>query len=256
MARKKKKAMGGLPPVPGWYVSFTDMASLLMCFFIMMATFSTAETEKFNQMSGALSGAFGTLSTSSGRAKPEVMDPLNVGNNPKDNGGERATPLRRDAAEDIVRGIQKTTDYDLKIDLMDVVGGFRLKVLKGDAREYFKLGTADLTEETEVLLREIALFFKSLPVRIVVETHVDSLTWNFGGFASADDLSERLAVRAAKVLEEAGFVPENVAVAPKGDRSPASPSGRSETATARRENRRIELLVLNISDDPVFSERR
>ena len=52
----------GLRPVPIWMVSFADLLSLLVTFFVMMLTFSTADRENFEKASGSLRGALGVTS--------------------------------------------------------------------------------------------------------------------------------------------------------------------------------------------------
>jgi len=46
----------GLPP---WLATFADLMSLLMCFFVLLLSFSEIEATKFKQMAGAVRMAFG-----------------------------------------------------------------------------------------------------------------------------------------------------------------------------------------------------
>ena len=56
MARKKKEECAG---IPGWLVSFGDLMSLLLTFFILLYSMSTVSTEKFFQSIRGLTEAFG-----------------------------------------------------------------------------------------------------------------------------------------------------------------------------------------------------
>lgn len=51
------------PPrtVPEWLVTFSDVMSLLLTFFVMMLTFSSKDKEKFDKASGSLRGAMGVM---------------------------------------------------------------------------------------------------------------------------------------------------------------------------------------------------
>jgi len=57
------------PPrcVPDWLVTFSDVMSLLLTFFVMLLTFSTQDREQFDKASGSLRGAMGVLSSDPGR---------------------------------------------------------------------------------------------------------------------------------------------------------------------------------------------
>lgn len=52
----EKKGGGG---APGWIVTFSDLMSLLLAFFVLLFSFSSIEDEKFDQVGGSLKEAFG-----------------------------------------------------------------------------------------------------------------------------------------------------------------------------------------------------
>lgn len=47
------------PGIPAWVVTFADLMSLLMCFFVLLLSFSEIDAMKFQQIAGELSKAFG-----------------------------------------------------------------------------------------------------------------------------------------------------------------------------------------------------
>jgi len=57
------------PPrgVPNWLVTFSDVMSLLLTFFVMLLTFSTQDREQFDKASGSLRGAMGVVMPDIGR---------------------------------------------------------------------------------------------------------------------------------------------------------------------------------------------
>jgi chemotaxis protein MotB len=48
---------------PPWIVTFADLMVLLMCFFVLMLSFSEMDAQKFKLMSGAMHEAFGVQTT-------------------------------------------------------------------------------------------------------------------------------------------------------------------------------------------------
>lgn len=59
MAEKRRPKGAEDPTCPMWMVSFSDMMSLMMTFFVMLVTFSTPDQGKLAEVYGALRGAFG-----------------------------------------------------------------------------------------------------------------------------------------------------------------------------------------------------
>lgn len=47
------------PGTPDWIVTFTDLMSLLLCFFVLLLTFSTPRVEKLEELRGSIAGSFG-----------------------------------------------------------------------------------------------------------------------------------------------------------------------------------------------------
>ena len=57
MARKKPEGGG----VPEWLVTFADLMSLLVCFFVLIISFSIQDQEKLQVVAGSMKDAFGIL---------------------------------------------------------------------------------------------------------------------------------------------------------------------------------------------------
>ena len=47
------------PGAPAWVMTFADLMSLLMCFFVLLLSFSEIEASKFKQIAGSMEKAFG-----------------------------------------------------------------------------------------------------------------------------------------------------------------------------------------------------
>lgn len=57
MARKKIED----PGIPEWLVTFADLMSILVCFFVLIISFSIQDQEKLQVVAGAMKDAFGIL---------------------------------------------------------------------------------------------------------------------------------------------------------------------------------------------------
>ena len=47
------------PGSPGWMGTFADLMSLLMCFFVLLLSFSEMDAMKFKRLAGSMAQAFG-----------------------------------------------------------------------------------------------------------------------------------------------------------------------------------------------------
>ena len=56
MAKKKQEGGGG---APDWLVTFADLMSLLVCFFVLIISFSIQDNEKLQVVAGSMKDAFG-----------------------------------------------------------------------------------------------------------------------------------------------------------------------------------------------------
>ena len=47
------------PGAPMWMATFADLMSLLMCFFVLLLSFSEMDVQKYKQIAGSMKSAFG-----------------------------------------------------------------------------------------------------------------------------------------------------------------------------------------------------
>ncbi|UTW45224.1 flagellar motor protein MotB [bacterium SCSIO 12696] len=86
--------------LPAWLATFADLMSLLMCFFVLLLSFSELDVQKYKQVAGSMKDAFG------------VQNEINVKDIPKGTSiiAQEFSPARPDdpTVENVVR--QKTFD--------------------------------------------------------------------------------------------------------------------------------------------------
>ena len=58
-APRPKKCPECVAGAPAWMATFSDMATLLLCFFVLILSFAEMNVPKFKQISGSMSNAFG-----------------------------------------------------------------------------------------------------------------------------------------------------------------------------------------------------
>ena len=80
-AEEKQESKG----VPAWVMTFADLMTLLMCFFVLLLSFSEMDVAKFKQLSGSMKEAFGVQSEIEVKTIPtaETKVPINAPANPR-----------------------------------------------------------------------------------------------------------------------------------------------------------------------------
>jgi chemotaxis protein MotB len=229
--RKAKQEGGG---VPEWVVTFADMMSLLLTFFILLLSFSTISEEDFQRAVMSLQGAFGVLSYMQTEIQP-ISEMPRVNRSAMDRAARR---LRRQLQ---IRGQEK----DVKIEF-DATGG--LKIVLPTAI-LFGSASADLMPAAAPVLADVADVLKSLPeVFIEVRGHTDSRPMtSSGAFRDNYDLSYFRADAVARRLHDTGQIPmQQFEVVACGDSQPVATN---ETEEGRAANRRVEIYVRGVLDN-------
>lgn len=233
------------PPAgaPDWIVTFADMISLLVTFFILLMTFSSLEELDAFQVPESIIGSTGTLSNWGGEnsippPKMDVMAAMDV-----KRGAD--VPHSRPSSEllDEVHDLgQSKSDEHLEIDLNAVKDGI---VIRYDERGSFQPGSTALTPYLESAVGELARVLEHYPYTIVIEGHTDDKVKPTRRYPDAETLSIARATAVADVaLANSGMNPLQVQVGGYGDSKPVAPN---ETTEGRKLNRRIEIRIMSLS---------
>ena len=158
MARKPQAAAeeGGGESVGMWYVSFSDMITLLLSFFVMLATFSSFSKESINKFAGACAYIV-AYSVVGGRSEKGVMGTERHWEAAKE-GSEKPTGLP--AGEP---NTPRPSTWTAQANAYHERRVFRIS----SSQMFFGKGTA-LTPQGLQRLDLVADFLKRLPCRMVV----------------------------------------------------------------------------------------
>ena len=147
MSKREKKPERG---APAWMVTFADLMSLLVCFFVLIVSFSIQDKEKLQVVAGSLKEAFGVVEVQlkNGVVEHEgvpIRDYLKQGYDRFTTlvgEGRDLTPEQVDA---VARGRVWTGAEAIQIGLVDELGGMATAITK--AREL-----AEIDPESDVRL--------------------------------------------------------------------------------------------------------
>ena len=227
MARKKNIVVKkGLDE---WVMTYGDMMSLLLTFFVLIVSFSSMQEVKFEQAAQSLKEAFGVL------AKPEAVIELNQPLVPRHEFRETDLQFLYE-----VRSIEKAVleqgrEQDVQVEIRDDGVLFRMT-----APFLFGSGNADLRPESAPLLDRLARMFRKFPAEVRVEGHTDDVPIASARFPSNWELSAARAVSVARYFQGAGLPPGRLAAVGYGEHRPVAENA---TAEGRSRNRRVEILL-------------
>ncbi|MBF0182071.1 MAG: flagellar motor protein MotB [Magnetococcales bacterium] len=213
---------------PGWLLTFGDMMSLLLTFFILLISMSTMDKVKFKEASGSLKDAFGIQ-------RIQQIIPLPTGENLIAMEFQQQIVLVR-LKEKLEVILENNTDAG-EAELIALDEGFIMRVSRD------KLLAPDghtLRPEAKPMLLQIANLVRDLPNLVRVEGH------------TGDDQPpkphannwERSAFEAAVVVQflatEGNIDPQKLEV--RG-RAHTVPVVSNATPTGRNKNHRLEILL-------------
>ena len=224
--------------------TYGDLVTLLLCFFILLFSYSVLDVIKFEQIIYSLQGTFlreqGILDSSRHPSTPEDDAMLDVDKEP-------ALDVDQDAAEIFdefyevylsVRSFLQDAglDDDIKIRYED-----RGIVLEMREAVLFDPGRADLKAESLELLHTINTVLQQLPNKILVEGHTDNVPINQPMFPSNWELSVIRATRVVRYLiEHKGLAPERFVASGYGEYNPITTN---DTPEGRAHNRRVNIVI-------------
>lgn len=238
MARKRRGG-GSLAPAsnaPGWMLTYGDMVTQILIFFVLLFSFSKVDQGKFGSAMISIQGALGVLpgntaivdSGESGSASTSLptMTEADFGQL------EQAERLIRDQLGS-TEGVELTIEDD------------RGLVVRMKDSVLFDSGQADLKPAAMAVLARLAETVKGLPNQIRIEGHTDDRPIRTVRYPSNWELSTARATNVIRYLiEQCGLSPKRLSAAGYGEYRPVADNS-SEAGRAR--NRRVDIVLLPLT---------
>ncbi len=265
-ARKRREADDHTcPAVESYLMTYADMITALLVLFITlfaMGQIDIAKFEKFKQgiaRSGATPIDDGLLENGEGVFEQAIMRPEIIsspddldgpgGNGDSKGYGPADEASQREALEQTqaqlagaLQGVALGSEVNLRVESRGLV----ITVVADNV--LFSPGSASLSSEGRVLVDTLADGLKSLPNRMTVEGHTDSVPIHTDRFPSNWELSVGRASTVLRTFVDGHGIPaRKLSAAGYADQRPLASN---ETAEGRAANRRVEIVVHMITPDP------
>ena len=254
-APEKQESKG----VPAWVMTFADLMTLLMCFFVLLLAFSEMDVEKFKQLSGSTKNAFGVQAEievksipkgtslvakefSPGKPEPTALNTIR----------QFTTQSNRTTLDALNREIAETREHArrLRAALKDEItkGSVAIEtegkriIIRIMEQASFDSGRAVVRSEFLPVIKKITGLIDNTIGEVTISGHTDDVPINTPEFRSNWELSTARAVTVAHVLFDQERINENrVTITGHADTRPVA---ENDTAENRAKNRRVEISIV------------
>ncbi len=247
MARKKKRNDSG--SIPEWVVTYGDMMSLLLCFFILLAAFSELKKEEeYRRVMDAIHEAFGYVG---GDGHLVIDDPpmRSVVEELEKVALESMETTKISQSEEEGMEGRDVTVRKIQEGLMFTIGGHLT----------FEPESAELMEGAKDPLRQVAEMLRGRTNKIIVRGHAALKQFSPGcDFADLDELSyERAKTVHDFLATQCQLDPRALSIEARGAKEPLAP--RRHTDAGQAVNRRVEIILTEVLleellKDPNYSD--
>ncbi len=230
---------------PKWVVTFGDLMSLLLCFFVLLLSFSEMDRQKYKQVAGSMEKAFGV------QRKQRVMEiPKGMKLIAKDFDQEAiATRIKEDLGREIDYMVQDNLS-ELK-DQIVVESGENEVIIRLMGESTFDSGSADIRSQLKPLLLKVGDILKTSAGDISIAGHTDNIPVIRGPYRTNLRLSAARASAVAEFLiSESRIDPRRISTMGFGEYRPIESN---DSVGGRQKNRRVEIVLTNIPDREQYS---
>lgn len=270
----------------GWMVTFSDLMSLLLCFFVLILSMAEVDIIKYKQLADSMAEAFGVqrelelesipkgTSVVSTEFRPGIPDEtivdivqqvttdqtrnsLRIGNPDSPEADEkdvRDEVLTYDEVMALIKETQLDAEMlrrllktEIKEGQIDVESTARTILIRIREKGSFASGSALLNSSFVGVIDKIANALTQIEGRIGVEGHTDNVPINTFAYPSNWDLSAARSVAVVRrMLDIAPLEPTRVTASGFAD---TRPQAINSTFEGRARNRRVEIVVKQPLDE-------
>ena len=234
-----------------WLITYADMITLLMAFFVMMYGMSILDLKKFADFkagaakqlgkSPAISGGQGILFGGTGISEAAAA-PI-TGTGPRDGASDSLEgEVSREKIGELVTEVRSRLADNGLADTVEAEVDPRGAVLRFHEKVLFESGSASLSGDGLKVLDQVSLTLGHIDNLVVVEGHTDNVPTGGKGFPTNWELSTTRATQVLRWMVQGRRLP-----APRFTASgyaETRPRVLNDTAEHRALNRRVEIIIL------------
>ncbi len=219
---------------PAWMVTYSDMVTLLLTFFILLVSMASMDRVKFSAASASLKNAFGTGAGSASQNEFKIQTIPSIPST-------QFAPIQSDSVAQIqkrieteIKGLKIQNSVELVQKDDDTI------ILRLDEAVLFKPDQSRVSPEAYPLLRQIADIIRPIPMRLRIEGHTDD-TLVPKGERDNWDLSIDRSVSVLRFFTKSKLLPlDRMSAVGYGYERPIIPNTSEQN---RAKNRRVDFVL-------------
>ncbi|MDA8138556.1 MAG: OmpA family protein [Desulfobacteraceae bacterium] len=225
---------------PAWMVTFGDMMSLLLCFFILLLSFSEMDRQKYKQVAGSLEKAFGVKRATQIMDIPKGMTIITQNFDQEIIEARIREDLSKEIDDQLANNLEEFKDQ------ITMESSENQVVIRMMGESTFDSGSVEIRDKLKPLLINVAKVLEQDKNNIIIAGHTDDVPVRTGPYRSNLRLSiARAAVVAEFLLANSTIDPKRIATMGFGE---FRPIGSNRTERGREMNRRVEIILGGLPD--------
>lgn len=220
-----------------WMATFSDLATLLLTFFVLLLSFANLDVIEFRMMLGSVRDAMGVDSNHPGTYEALSTSPVEFSKNPS------SSRLQLMEEMQMLHKVKKAIEDSGMSAAMEAELSERGVVVRVKEAVLFPSASAKMrTGDAHTVLAAIRKITDDLEAKLLVEGHTDNRPIRSTKYPSNWELSAARAIAAMRhLVDEEKLDARRIGVAGYGDQRPVSSN---DSAEGRARNRRVEFIFL------------
>ena len=225
-----------------WMMTYGDLVTQLLCFFILLMSVSVVSSMKFRKVVVSLQEALsGTGVLPAWQTDVDDIQIPHPGDIPRsleeEPDYERMLDLKSQFDKQIKKyGMSEHVETEIRTE------GLILILKQKEPPVFFDTADAYVKEEAYPILDQIGQMIRDLPNEIRIEGHTDNRPISTSQFPSNWELSITRAINVLRHLHSMGITPDRLSAAGYGSYKPIASN---ETVLGMSKNRRVEIAILH-----------
>ncbi len=221
---------------PKWLVTFADMVTLLLCFFVLLLSFANTDMIKFKEVLGSMKDAFGiqreilVLGKEGGQKKPIKLPS-------SDNRWEK----ERNNLVNLLATRMEGEGFKKHIFISPDKNGVKMEITELMGNAMFEPGGVKLLDTSKRMLRKLIQVVKETPYHVVVQGHSDNVPITNARYPSNWELSSSRAGAVVRYFIQQGKMDARRFAAMGCAHT--KPLVENDTPENRAKNRRVSIIV-------------
>ena len=229
---------------PAWVVTFGDLMSLLLCFFVLLLSFSEMDRAKYKEVMGSLAKAFGVQRKTKAFQTPKGVKMIARDfDQPLIPTREREEFAENQERQEVGQKLKKEieTRFQDSKDMIQVEVGAGKVTIRLMGETAFDSGRANIKLKLRPLLLKIGSVLQETKGDVIIAGHTDNIPVQGGRYESNLKLSiARAAAVAEFLLDKSMIEPQRVSTMGFGKYRPIESN---RTPQGRKRNRRVEIIL-------------